>query len=124
MDEQPYFPEPGEAPRREEAPYRTAAPVTAGPRIERSSGGRVSGASAERLAEAAARRLVIDEVVAANGRRRRNARLRIVLGLSLALAGVVVTFVSRGGFVWYGAVLAGVLMAVRGGLSLAGLAES
>lgn len=63
----------------------------------------------------AARKRLMLEMIAARQRRVRASVVQIVVGLGLAIAGGIVTAISHGQFIWFGAVFAGVLTAIRGG---------
>lgn len=57
---------------------------------------------------------LVDELEEVRRRRLRAGGLRIGVGLALMVVGLVVTVVSGGAMIWYGAPLAGALLVARG----------
>jgi len=63
---------------------------------------------------------LVDELEEARRRRLRAGGLRIGVGLALMIVGLVVTVVSGGAMIWYGAPIAGALLVARGAAILVG----
>lgn len=116
-ESEPFFPPPGTKETKKEpaGPYRNPdssvekAALRPSERV-RLEARRPSKPPAE---DAIARGALIEAIVAARAQQKRNAVIALVFGIALSIGGVVVTFMSRGQMIWYGAVVAGVLMMFR-----------